>query len=81
MQVRHTVNKCLSACFRKLVEATVSLFGRLDILILNASASIPAANFEDLKDLSVVNRLLDINLYAQVYMTRYALPHLRKTHG
>ena len=57
------------------------MFGKLDILILNASASTRASNFEDVQDLSVINRLLDVNLYAQVFMTRFALPHLKKTHG
>lgn len=64
-----------------MVEFTVTTFGRIDILILNASASIPRALFEDMNDMSVVNRLFEINLYGQVYPTKYALPYLKETHG
>jgi NAD(P)-dependent dehydrogenase (short-subunit alcohol dehydrogenase family) len=57
------------------------MFGRLDILILNNSARMPYQLFEKMSDFSSLQKLMDINLYGQVYTTKYALPHLKKTHG
>jgi len=45
------------------MEYTVSLFGRIDILILNASATMPRGLFENIQDLDALQKLMDINLY------------------
>ncbi len=63
----------------RVVDATVEEFGRLDILVNNAGVLIPA-RIEELKD-EVWERTLQVNLKGILHMCRYALPHLRKTHG
>ena len=64
---------------RRLVEAAVEKFGRLDVLINNAGISMRAL-FEDV-DLDVIRRIMDTNFWGTVNCTRHALPHLLKTKG
>ncbi len=64
---------------QRVVAATVEEFGRLDILVNNAGVLIPA-RIEELTD-EVWERTLRVNLKGILHMCRYALPHLRKTHG
>lgn len=64
---------------KNLIEQTIARFGRVDILVNNAGISMRAM-FKDL-DLSVIKRLMDVNFWGTVYCTKYALPHILKTHG
>lgn len=64
---------------RKLINAAVSRFGRIDILINNAGISMRAI-FEDV-ELDVIRKLMDVNFWGTVYCTKYALPHLLQTKG
>jgi len=64
---------------KNLVEQAIARFGRVDILVNNAGISMRAM-FLDL-DLSVIKRLMDVNFWGTVYCTKYALPHILKTHG
>lgn len=63
----------------RLVDATVRKFGRIDILINNAGVSMRALFSEC--DLSVIKTLMDINFWGTVYCTKFALPHLLRSHG
>lgn len=63
----------------RMVEETISRFGRIDILINNAGISMRAL-FEDLK-LEVFRQVMDINFYGTIYATKYCLPHILKTKG
>lgn len=65
-------------CIR-LINACVSKFGSLDILINNAGISMRAL-FEDV-DLQVLKQLMDTNFWGTVYCTKYALPYLLKNKG
>jgi short-subunit dehydrogenase len=64
---------------RHLMEETVRVFGKIDILINNAGMSMRAL-FED-TDLSVLKKLMDVNFWGTVYCTKYALKELLKTKG
>ena len=64
---------------RQLIEQAVARFGRIDVLINNAGISMRAV-FEDL-ELDVMKQLIDVNFWGTVYCTKYALPHLLKSHG
>lgn len=64
---------------KSLVEAAVSTFGKIDILINNAGISMRAL-FRDV-DLEVLRRLMDVNFWGTVYCTKYALPYLLQTRG
>jgi NADP-dependent 3-hydroxy acid dehydrogenase YdfG len=58
------------------VDAAVERFGRLDILVNNAGLMI-LGPFAD-ADVDDVDRMIAINQQGLLYMTKAALPHLRK---
>lgn len=64
---------------RKLVEDTVNKFGKIDILINNAGISMRAL-FEDI-EMDVFRKVMDINFYGTVYLTKYALPYILGSKG
>lgn len=64
---------------RRLIEETLLRFSRIDVLINNAGVSMRAL-FES-TDLSVLERLLQVNFWGAVYCTHYAMPHLLKSKG
>ncbi|MEI7492275.1 MAG: SDR family oxidoreductase [Bacteroidota bacterium] len=64
---------------RRLIEAAVQKFGRIDVLINNAGISMRAL-FEDL-DVDVIRRIMDTNFWGTVYCSKFALPYLLKTKG
>lgn len=64
---------------RRLIEMTVARFGRIDILVNNAGISMRAL-FKDVQ-LSVIQKLMNVNFWGTVYCTKYALPHLLASSG
>jgi len=64
---------------RSLVEAAVSHFGRVDILINNAGISMRAL-FEEV-DLDVIKKVMDTNFWGTVYCTKFSLPYLIRSGG
>ncbi len=69
----------LEAC-RVLIETAVAEFGRIDTLINNAGIT-HYGRFDDLRDLAVIERVMQINLMGSIYCTFYALPHLKASRG
>ncbi len=67
-----------AACER-LVATAIQHFGRLDILVTNASIS-QRAYFADMQP-EVFRRVLDSNVYGSVYPLKAALPHLVQARG
>ena len=65
---------------RRLIEAAVKAYGRIDTLINNAGISMHA-RFDELSDVHAVDRITRINYFGSVYCTWYALPHLKRSHG
>jgi NAD(P)-dependent dehydrogenase (short-subunit alcohol dehydrogenase family) len=65
---------------RKMVENGVARFGALDYLVASAGVSMWAA-FEEVEDLSIFSKIMDVNYLGVVYSTYYALPHLRRSKG
>jgi short-subunit dehydrogenase len=65
---------------QNLVEQAVAEYGRLDTLVNNAGISM-WAKFDELKDLSVFERIMRVNYLGSVYLTAYALPYLKQTQG
>jgi short-subunit dehydrogenase len=63
-----------------LVSGAVVAFGRLDTLVNNAGVSM-WARFEDIQDMSILERIMQVNYMGAVYCTCHALPHLRASGG
>ncbi|MCB2376267.1 SDR family oxidoreductase [Hymenobacter sp. BT635] len=79
-----TVVSCVAdvtdyAACQRLVEAAISSFGRLDILVTNASIS-QRAYFLDMQP-EVFRQVLDSNVYGSVFPLKAALPHLLAVRG
>ena len=64
----------------RFIEAAIARFGRIDALVNNAGISM-WARFEDITDVSIFTRLVEVNYLGAVYCTHYALPHIKKTKG
>ena len=80
----HAVVCCVAdvtdyAACERLVATAIEHFGRLDILITNASISM-RAYFADMQP-DVFRQVLDSTVYGSVYPLKAALPHLLKTQG
>ena len=63
----------------RLVETAIQAFGRLDVLVTNASIS-QRAYFADMQP-EVFRQVLDSNVYGTVYPLKAALPHLIRARG
>jgi ketoreductase RED2 len=63
-----------------LVAAAIDRYGRLDVLVNNAgtTAVIPHEQLDAVTD-EIFRRILDTNLLGTWYLTRAALPHLRRS--
>lgn len=65
---------------KALIDNTVQEFGRIDTLINNAGITMWAP-FAAISDISIIEKIMQVNYYGSVYTTHYALPHLQKTRG
>jgi short-subunit dehydrogenase len=63
----------------KLINSTVKTFGGIDIIINNAGVSMRAL-VEDL-DISVIEKVMNINFYGSVYASKLALPYILHRQG
>ncbi len=64
------------AC-RKLVNATVKKFGRIDILVNNAAEQHEVDTPEELTE-KQIDRTFRTNIYSFFFMVKHALPHMKK---
>ncbi len=65
---------------QNLIEGAISKYGRVDTLVNNAGFGI-ASRFTDLDDITLFERVIQVNLMGSVYCTHYALPYLKETSG
>ena len=65
---------------QRLINMTVERHGRIDTLINNAGITMWAL-FEDLQDLTIMERIMQVNYFGSVYCTHAALPHLKESRG
>lgn len=64
---------------KRLIEKTVEMYGKINILVNNAGISM-RASFIDV-DLNVLRRLMEVNFWGTVYCTKYALPYILEQKG
>jgi NADP-dependent 3-hydroxy acid dehydrogenase YdfG len=69
----------VDAC-RRLIERAVETFGGVDVLVNNAGIGM-VARLDEVKDLAVYERLMQVNYLGSVYPTYFALPSLEKSRG
>lgn len=65
---------------KRLIHQAVSTYNKVDILINNAGISMWAL-FEEVRDLSIFEKMMRVNYMGAVYCTYYALPYLKESHG
>lgn len=63
-----------------LIDAAVTAFGRIDLLVNNAGMS-AHARLDEVADLAWYETLMRINHWGAVWCTHAALPHLKRTQG
>lgn len=71
----HTLNIADKAAVDALPEAVISHHGAVDGLINNAGIIQPFVTVNDL-DMDTVRRVMDVNFYGLLFMTKAFLPHL-----
>jgi len=65
---------------KRLIDSTISKFGKLDILVNNAGAAVPSP----IKDPSIIDsydKIMNLNVRSVVYLTHLAVEHLERTKG
>lgn len=62
---------------REIVEQTMAYFGRLDILVNNAAMQFPQESIEQITG-EQLQKTFAINIFSHFYLTRFALPFLKK---
>jgi short-subunit dehydrogenase len=63
-----------------IISGAMVAYGHLDTLVNNAGATM-WARFEDIHDMEILKRIMDVNYMGAVYCTHYALPHLKESNG
>ncbi len=63
-----------------LMAAAAERFGGIDVVVNNAFRSDVFQSFEDV-DLAIWRKIMEVNLFGSLQMTKAALPHLRKRGG
>src|SRR5690349_141861 len=63
-----------------LVEETVKAFGGIDVVIHNAGITM-WSRFDALQDLSILERIMEVNYLAPARLTSLSLPHLKQSKG
>ncbi len=63
----------------KIVDETIARYGRLDVLINSAGVYVE----NDAAELTEeeYERVMDTNVKGAMFVTRFAIPHIKKTHG
>ncbi len=75
-----TADVAIAAQCRALIDGAFEHFGRIDTLVNNAGMSM-WARFADITDVTILERIMQVNYMGAVYCTHYALPHLTAAKG
>ena len=72
--------ECRKAGAEHVITGAALAFGGIDVLVNNAGATMWAL-FEEIEDVSILERIMQVNYMGAVYCTRHALPYLRASKG
>jgi len=64
----------------RLIKAAIAEYKQIDFLINNAGIGM-WSKFEKVTDLSIFEKIMQVNYLGSVYCTHYALPYLKKSQG
>ncbi len=62
---------------KSVIDNTIQTFGKLDILVNNASQQVVAKSLEELETKNLVHTF-EVNIFSMFWMCKYALPHLKE---
>lgn len=65
---------------KRLIETAVQTYGRIDILINNAGITM-WARLEEISDLTMFEKIIQVNYLGSVYSTYFALPFIKQSRG
>lgn len=65
----------LEANCKSIVEQTLKVFDRIDIVVNNAAVQYPKDNLEDISA-EQLRYTFEVNIFSHFYLSRYALPHM-----
>ncbi|MBN1481816.1 SDR family oxidoreductase [candidate division KSB1 bacterium] len=65
---------------KNFIEQTIAEYGRIDTLINNAGVSM-FSRFDQIKDISYIRQIMNVNYMGSVCTTYYALPYLKASQG
>ena len=65
---------------RTLIQRTKETYEHI-AMVINSAGMAVVSKLEDLPDLQLFKRVMDVNFYGTVYCTYYALPYLKETSG
>lgn len=65
---------------QSLVERTFKEYGQIDTLINNAGISMHS-RFDEIHDVTMMQKVMEVNFFGSVFCTFFALPYLKKTKG
>ena len=70
---------CSADC-KELIDQTVARYGTVDYLVANAGVSM-WVRFDEVEDLTLFQKLIDVNYMGTLNCVHYALPHLKESKG
>jgi short-subunit dehydrogenase len=65
---------------KHLIESCVKEYGKIDLLVNNAGITM-WAYFDQVTDLKIMEKVMQVNYFGSVYCTYYALPYLKESRG
>ena len=64
----------------EMIQATISNFSRIDVLVNNAGMSM-WSTVEEVQDVACFQAIMGVNFMGSVYCTKFALPYLKQSEG
>ncbi|MCG9731379.1 SDR family oxidoreductase [Shewanella sp. Isolate13] len=76
----HVADVSEQAQCQGLIQACIAEFGQLDILVNNAGMTM-WSRFDELEDLTVLSKIMQVNYLGPAYLTHAAIPYLKQSQG